>query len=281
MQKKTGKAFEQAGQTFALVGAIRTAEAAVAAKADAYTPLRNQVRRIERDIARINAEIEEIEGRIARLASASDAEKATQPALESRIGTLEAERKDLQAQIPESWAELSKAMQTLQKAETKARRTYRRNVDTAYEPVGEIVAVVAATDLLAAIRGDIEALKDLVRSADSVAAAERINEVAKAVGAIEGARAIRSLLSKARRAIKSKTPEPDKALGLIDQALAAHDGEMAWRRQAKTELLPGLAAYEAAIRDTIGLRQQPRLPVAQVKEIVGCLSEHRDISLYF
>jgi hypothetical protein len=76
-------------------------------------------------------------------------------------------------------------------------------------------------------------------------------------------------------------PDPDKALDFIDKALEAHAGEMAWRAQAKTELLPGLEAYEAAIRDTIGLRQQSRLPVEQVKEIVGCLSQHRDISLYF
>jgi len=281
MRKKTAKAFEQAGQTFALVETIRNAEAAVAAKTEAYMPLRDLVRRIERDIGKVNAKVAEIEGRIARLASAGEAEKATQPALESRIKTLEAERKDLQGQVPESWVELSKATQALQKTETKARGTYRRNVDTAYEPIGEIVAVVAATDRLAALRGDIEALKDLTLTAEPEAAAERINEIAKAVGEIEGARSIRSLLSKARRALRSKTPEPDTALESIDQALTAHASEMAWRAQAKTELLPGLAAYEAAIRDTIGLRRQPRLPVAQVKEIVGCLSEHRDISLYF
>jgi tripartite ATP-independent transporter DctM subunit len=281
MQKNAAKAFEQAGRTFPLVADVRAAEAAVAARAGAYTPLRDQVRRIERNIARVNAEIEETGSRIARMSSASEEERATLPALDAQVRELEARRGNLQAQVPERWAEQRKLIQALQKQEDNARRAYRRNVDNAYGPVSEIVAVVAATDLLEAARADIEDLRDIVGSAEPDAAAERINEVARAVGAIEGARDIRSLLSKARRAIRGKTPEPEKALQLIDEALAEHAAEMAWRRQAKVELLPGLEAYELAIRDTIGLRQQPRLPPPQVKEIVGCLSQHRDISLYF
>ncbi len=230
---------------------------------------------------RIDVEAEEIRSRISRLSSASDEEKADLPNLEARIGVIEAGKKDLEAQIPESWAELSKTMQALQQAEDKARKSYRRNVDAAYAPIGEIVAVVGATDRLDAIRGDIEALKDIVRNAEIPEAVKKFKNIEKAVGQIEGAKEIRKLLSKARRALKAKVPDPDKALDFIDKALEAHAREMSWRSQAKNELLPDLEAYEATIRDNIGLRQQSRLPVKQVKEIVGCLSQHRDISLYF
>jgi tripartite ATP-independent transporter DctM subunit len=280
-QKDAAKAFEQAAKTFDLVTEVRAAEAAVLAKADAYRPLLGQVRDIQRDIARVDSEIREISNRISRLSSASDEEKADLPNLEARVKMFEADKKDLEAQIPESWAEQRKTMQTLQKAEEKARRAYRRNVDNAYKPIGEIVAIVGATERLEALRSDIEALKDPVRNAEPAAAVQKFKEVESAVGKIDGARAIRSLLSKGRRAIKAKEPDADKALDFIDKALEAHGSEMAWRGQAKNELLPGLAAYEAAIRDTIGMRQQRKLPVAQVKEIVGCLSEHRDIALYF
>ena len=280
-RKNAAKAFDQAARTFDLVADIRAAEAAVLARADAYRPLLGQVRTIQRDMRRLAVEIEEINNWISRLSSASDEEKAKLPGLEARIRELEAEKADLEAQIPESWAGQSKSMQALQNTEGKARKAYRRNVDGAYAPIGEIVAVVGATDRLEAIRGDIEALRDTVRGVEPSEAVEIFKGVEKAVGKIEGAREIRSLLSKARRAIKAKVPDPDKALDFIDKALAAHAGEMAWRTQTKTELLPGLQAYEAAIRDTIGLRQQPKLPVEQVKEIVGCLSQHRDISLYF
>ena len=57
--------------------------------------------------------------------------------------------------------------------------------------------------------------------------------------------------------------------------------ELAWRQKATGELLTGLETYEAAIRDTIGLRQQPRMPREQALELVGCTAEHRDISLHF
>jgi len=42
-----------------------------------------------------------------------------------------------------------------------------------------------------------------------------------------------------------------------------------------------LATYEAAIRETIGLRQQERLPRDQALLVAGCSSGHRDISLSF
>ncbi len=281
LQATTAKAFGQAAKTFELVEQVRAAEAAVAAKADAYRPALNQVRNLQRDMRRIDVEAEEIRSRIARLSSASDEEKADLPNLEARIGVIEAGKKDLEAQIPESWAELSKTMQALQQAEDKARKLYRRNVDAAYAPIGEIVAVVGATDRLDAIRGDIEALKDIVRNAETPEAVKKFKNIEKAVGQIEGAKEIRKLLSKARRALKAKVPDPDKALDFIDKALQVHAEEMSWRSQAKNELLPDLGAYEATIRDNIGLRQQAKLPVEQVKKIVGCLSQHRDISLYF
>ncbi len=274
-------AFEQAGRTFDLVADVRAAEAAIAAKSGAYTPLRDQVRGIQRDIARIDARIEEAEGRIARMSSASDEERATLPAIEAEVRELQAERKELEAQIPGAWVEEGDAFQVLQKEEVNARRAYRRNVDGAYEPIGEVAAIIADTDLLAAQRANMEALRESVVGDDPETAGERINEVAKAIGKIEGARAIRSLLSKARREIRRKTPNLEKSQELIEEALSELEAEMAWRTRAKTDLLPGLEAYEAAIRDTIGLRQQPRLPEQQVKEIVGCLSQHRDISLAF
>ncbi len=281
LRKDAANAFGQAAKTFDLVEEVRAATAAVAAKTDAYRPLLNRVRTIQRDMRRVTAEITEIEGRISRLSSASAEEQADLPNLETHIRQLEAVRKDLETQIPAGWADESKAMQALQKTEDSARKSYRRNVDAAYGPIGEIVAIVAATDRLAALRGDIEGLKDAVRNADVDEAEENFKEIERLVGDIEGARDIRSLLAKGRRAIKARTPDPEAALDFVDQALAAHAGEMEWRAQARDRLLPGLDAYETAIRDTIGLRQQSRLPDTEVKAIVGCLSEHRDISLYF
>ncbi|UCH75379.1 MAG: TRAP transporter large permease subunit [Rhodospirillales bacterium] len=281
LQRDLDTAIENAAQTFALVGSVRSAEAAVAARADAYAPLRNQVRNTQQRIGKLEAEIEELEFRIGRLAGLPEDERTALPDLEAQIRELRARRTDQQLRIPAVWADQSKAMQALQKEEETARRTYRRNVDSAYLPIVETIAVVAAADALAELRGDIEGLAGAVTGNAPEVAADRINDISRVVGKVEGAQEIRSLLSKARRAIRGRNPEPERALELIDEALAAHATELAWRERARSDLLPELEAYETAIRDTIGLRQQPRLPVSQVKEIVGCLSQHRDISLYF
>jgi hypothetical protein len=67
----------------------------------------------------------------------------------------------------------------------------------------------------------------------------------------------------------------------LNQAVAAFEADIAWRRQAERDLKPGLDAYDAAIRDTIGLRGQPRLPEEQALYVAGCSAGHRDISLSF
>lgn len=281
LRKNAATAFGQAAKTFELIEQVRVAAAAVAARTDAYKPLQNMVRYIQRDVRRLDAEIDEIESQISRLSSGTDAERADLPNLEAHIKELQVKKKALETQIPEEWAGESQTMQALQKTENRARMSYRRNVDAAYAPIDEIVSVVAATDRLIAMRGDIEGLKDTLRTGTLDEAERKFIDIEKAVGEIRGARGIRSLLSKGRRAIKGKVPDVEKSLDFVNRALAAHAAELVWRVKAKEQLLPGLVAYEATIRDTIGLRQQPKVPVETVKKIVGCLSKHRDVSLYF
>ena len=47
------------------------------------------------------------------------------------------------------------------------------------------------------------------------------------------------------------------------------------------ELLPGLSAYDDAIKHSIGLRVQERLTKEQARLVAECQSVHRNISLYF
>ena len=84
------------------------------------------------------------------------------------------------------------------------------------------------------------------------AAIERIQTQSRVVGALAGTKDIKKLLSKARRAFKGKTPNPEKAMDFLAQALAAFDENLAWRKRAVVELAGGFAAYDEAIRDTNG-----------------------------
>ncbi|MEO1725340.1 MAG: hypothetical protein AAFR84_23455, partial [Pseudomonadota bacterium] len=58
--------------------------------------------------------------------------------------------------------------------------------------------------------------------------------------------------------------------------------EKAWRLQAREAgLLAAIEEYDAAIQNTIGLRQQSRLPREQALYVAACSADHRDISLNF
>jgi len=115
-------------------------------------------------------------------------------------------------------------------------------------------------------------------------AMERIQAVERAVGEIEGAGDVRSPLAKARRALRARgnrQPDPEQARDHLAAAREAYAAEAAWRERAERELSEPLAAYDAAIRDTIGLRLQERLSVEQAKTVAGCQADHRDVSLHF
>ena len=112
-------------------------------------------------------------------------------------------------------------------------------------------------------------------------AAELVNAVAKEVGKVAGARNVRRALNKVRRALRRRVPEVDKAKTAFAKTLEVYYEELKWRTSAKASVLPKLSAYEAAIRDTIGLRQQERLARDQALFVASCSSGHRDISLSF
>ena len=68
---------------------------------------------------------------------------------------------------------------------------------------------------------------------------------------------------------------------MIAEALALYEAERAWRQRGASELARGLERYDLAIRDTIGLRLQERLPSDVANSVAACRSVHRDISLHF
>ena len=89
-------------------------------------------------------------------------------------------------------------------------------------------------------------------------------------------------MAKARRALKNaEQPKRDQARRHYETALAQWGAEIRWRSQAAQSVLPGLQAYQAALRGSIGLRLQPRLTDDQADYVAACQSTHKDLSLYF
>ncbi len=265
---------EKARQAIPMMREIEDIKRQLAEGAVAYRPFHTVVRALERDARAIDAELADLRTRISR--GFGDV-----PAQEERFARLEAEKAALLAQIPADWKPAEAAYGQITSADRRARGIYRRTVDQAYEPVVELRGIILAADALPPIGPMIDALAAEAPSMDRDTASDRFREVERVVGEAAGASDIRGLLSDARREIDDRSPDPDRALELLAEAKALLEAEIAWRSRAATELAPALAEYDAAIRDTIGLRQQPRLPREQALFIASCNSNHRDISLNF
>jgi len=281
LRRDVEAALDQAEKTFPLVEKIKTAEAAVLARTDAYRPLHVEVRSLQQEAHRIAEEIQLLERRLGQLGRSSDVKPDRKEKVRARIAALEAERKAVLAQVPARWEKEHKEFRALQKDELSARRAYRRNVDEAYAPIDEVVSTIAAADRLAALEGELIALRESVAKSAPADSVDRIAKLAKTIGGIKGSKEIRAELMNARRALRAKEPDKTKADESMAKAQMIFKQEVAWRQSAKTTLLPGLQAYEAVIRDTIGVRLQSRLTRDQALEMANCTSAHRDISLHF
>ncbi|MEO1720704.1 MAG: C4-dicarboxylate ABC transporter permease, partial [Pseudomonadota bacterium] len=267
-------ALKSANDVFGDVEAIKTTAAAVARATPDYRPLHRTVRALEGQIRRYDAEINEMQ-QILRRRGIPDERRAR---LEKRIAEEQAEIKKLRAQIPATWADANKAFRELQKAETNARRKYRRTAQSAYTPIAELDAAVSSLDALSPMRARIEGLAEGIGSDSKDAFADKVRAVRSDVRDIEGTRDIARALNRARRAYPDK---PEEARSRIQEALAALDAGIAWRRQAAGSFASELAAYRASISDTIGIREQPRLPPDTALAVAACQANHRDISLNF
>ena len=281
MQKELGKSFDLAEKTFILVEDIGTAEAAIDARTSAYRPLHRQVRQVQTVMVRIDARIAEIRSDIRRIRGDDANAQLRKQTLADTVSNLEAERKTLEASIPDVWVEQQKQYSQLLRAEQKARTLYRRNADAAYEPIQEAIAVVGAAGQLAALKNDIEGLRDIIQSQPPEEAAEKIARVRTLTGSVAGTSALRSAIGKVRSALTGRSPDSAKALAALEVTSQLFEEELAWRQQAEADLLPGLRAYEETIRSTIGLRRQPVLPKEEAVAVAGCMAYHRDISLNF
>ena len=175
---------------------------------------------------------------------------------------------------------MAKAYQEKLKALTTAQRKYRRAMDDGYNGVIEAMTIIQSGSDFERIKPALTALHAKASTMEPKEAAELLKaESGPLFQDIAGAGDVKSLVNKARRALKKG--QTDKGMAQFDKALVQLDEELAWRQAAVPAVLPVLMAFEEDVRMTIGLRAQDRLPDYLVPQIARCRSSHRDISLNF
>jgi len=279
--KALNQSLERTLNTFDLVAKVRQAEAGLVGYSSEYRPQHEHVRSLQSKMRSIKLKVNKLKQDRARASQSDSPDKEYLARIEAQIEKEEAAIKDLQSQIPESWAAASKRYAELEKAEKKARRDYRNNVDEAYETVAELRKVIDGADALAALEQQLTALETAIVNTPPEDAMDRIKQSENALGKVAGTSAIKSKLSKARRALKGNEPEPEKATQFLKDGLTLYAAEVDWRRRAAAEIGPALTAYDNAIKGSVGLRLQRRMSGDQIETVASCRSIHRDYSLQF
>ncbi|MEK9673077.1 MAG: SLC13 family permease [Rhodospirillaceae bacterium] len=276
--------FGKAEKTFDLVAKIREAEKAVADYSVKYLPLHEKVRTVQRLTLRDKDDVKKLKTQIER-ASGDPKGEARRKKLEAHLAELTSEIKALESQIPENWKAERAAFVKLKKAEAAAIRLYERNVDGAYEPLREIRRAIDSAEKLAALGPKVMGLRPLIQAAGEQAANEKavdaIGDVAKLVRVVPGARKVEKELTDSRRYLRGKSAKPDRAMKEYEKAVKVFEAEVAWRKSAAMGLAPGLDAYEAAIRRTIGLRLQAKLEDKEALAVASCMANPKDLTLDF
>ncbi|MGI9536380.1 MAG: TRAP transporter large permease subunit, partial [Desulfocapsaceae bacterium] len=280
-QQALNESLDRTLHTFGLVAQVRQAEADRISFEPEYRPLHNQVRLLQGQQHRMELEIDELQQEMMRFTRMDNPDQNSIDRIEAEIEKTKAAITNLQMQIPESWAEANKNYTELDKTEKSTRRSYRSNVDQAYEVIAELRGVIDSAEKLAGLEQQMTALKAAIVSSSAEDAMALIKESEQGLSKTDGTSAIKSKLSKARRALKGKSPEPEKAIQELREGLDIYAAEVDWRTRAADELAPALASYEEAIKESIGLRMQRRLSPDQIGAVASCQSVHRDQSLQF
>ncbi len=277
LAKSVEASFEHADNSIGLLADANASANVVAEGAADFRPLHEQMRDIRISTLSIDMKIEEEQTLFDRL----DNDSPDRDRLMQHIEALNAEREAIQAATPENWEQARADFTELQLAERKQRVEFRKASDQGYLPIVKLQNTLAATESLKALNNEFEMLRGLIETGEDKATIEELAASSKRFGEVEGASAIKSDISKARKALRAKKPSKEKALKALEDAEEEFRSEMQWRETAQAAMGTQIASYEETIRSTIGIRQQSRLTKQQALYVAACDADHRDISLNF
>ncbi|NKB77776.1 MAG: TRAP transporter large permease subunit [Gammaproteobacteria bacterium] len=272
--------FELADDTFNLVAEIQMTEQKLDEYILGYSDLHHEVRKIQRDVKKIQKELDITSTQYDRLVRKNDTKQSLLDSYEQRISRFEREITLLEDGIPAQWESAHQGYADLASRDSKARLAYRRNVDSAYEPLIEIVNTIESRGNLTTLEPGLAEIGSVIESLPPDQAMEKIKALESTFSDVVGVSHIKSKLSKARRKLKGNSPDVAASLAFYDEALDLYKQETKWRESAISILAP-LSEYNQTIKSNIGLRLQERLNEEQAEDIASCLSVHRDVSLSF
>lgn len=280
-QERLNDSYKKAGKTFALAAEVRVASSRVEEYSPGYRALHIEVRGIQKNVRKLEAEIAELTQDRQRISNTEPVDEEEISRILVSITKIEAQIETLQASISDQWEGSHAEFVALARAEKKARQKYRLNVDESYETIVTMRRMIAELDQLESLEESFQPLIEAIRDTSADEAMEAIKTVEAKVDSLTEMHRVKSKLSKSRRALRGDNPDLEKAASLVTQALEQMKVEIEWHQRAAIELTAELEAYDQVIASTIGMRMQERLTTEQAESIASCLAVHKDLTLHF
>ena len=274
-------ALEGYESAFPLLAAFEASRAEISAATPDYRPLHREVRALRREVERNQRIIDGLERQLRNYRGDAPEAVAARARIDGRIAELRAGIEALQTRVPDGWSEAQAGFQALNRAEQDARRAFRSTGEGAYLVFRDLAAEIEAAEGFASLVAPIEALAARVGQEDPELLAEELRELEREVSALAGADGLRSAISDMRGHLSGRRASAERAADFAPELAATARSEAEWRAAAQGGLLTALTALEAETRNTLGLREQPRLERATALRVASCLADHRDVSLSF
>ena len=170
------ESFENAARSFELADNVDAAKLAQTNYEPEYRPIHEQTRKIQSKIQKIDLDLEEEEQTYSRVSRSKNPDASKLAKIKEDIEALNVAKNELTEQIPDSWEAARKGFVDRANGVKKARLIYRRNVDESYETLTNMIGLLNSAGALSEIKGEIQALENVIQSQPSQQAIETIKK---------------------------------------------------------------------------------------------------------
>jgi len=163
----------------------------------------------------------------------------------------------------------------------KSLNIYYASVDESYSNFKQIKKNLQDYEKLKIQHDNLKQSISDIKSNSLDKGSKSLNEVMDRLDKVSGTNEIKDLMYSVIGDIQKGNVDRDTISQKLNEISNLYNKELNWRDKPAKVLLSQLVKYDEAIKDTIGVRQQDKLPNKQALSIAKCESGHHNISLHF
>ena len=201
--------------------------------------------------------------------------------LNTKVKELNIEIAKLQKAIPKEFDEKNKKYKELYNDYRKALNAYYAAVDNGYINFKQIKKDLIDFEKLKTQQDILKQSASDIKSNSVEKGSKSLTEVMEKLDKVSGTNEIKDIMYSVISDIQKGNIDRVSTSQKLDEILILYKQEINWREKSTKILLPQFKKYDEAVKDTIGIRQQDKLPKKQALYVAKCESNHEDISLHF